>query len=200
MNDEMLQHWYQNRKGLRSAGEHPSPEALVAVVRREGPEATRLALLDHVAQCPDCRQDLDLLRALADAERSAQPAGRMSTWLPLAAAVVLMVGAAVVWRGRAGDGVIRGAGGAAVQLVSPAELVAAGDRPSFVWRRVEDAEGYQFELVGEDGRSVHSARTADTLVSLPSSVTLGAGRYRWWVSATRADGEWQSPARALVVR
>ena len=49
----------------------PSPEALLALVRREGAEADRLAVLDHVMSCAHCRAEFDLLRAVLALEPDA---------------------------------------------------------------------------------------------------------------------------------
>ena len=53
----------------------PPPEAIAALVRREGPEEARLATLDHVMSCADCRRDFDLLRAVERAGVESGAAG-----------------------------------------------------------------------------------------------------------------------------
>ena len=67
MSDDRLRDLYAIGQGDRPAGpggEHPAPEVIAALVRREGPEEGRLATLDHVMSCADCRRDFDLLRAV----------------------------------------------------------------------------------------------------------------------------------------
>ena len=61
---------YQAHLARRRAprGACPSPEAIQALVRREGDEAGRLATLDHVMTCGECRAELDLFRRVLGAD------------------------------------------------------------------------------------------------------------------------------------
>ena len=79
VNDEQLREIYgglMTTSARRGPSSCPAPEALLALVRREGPEETRLATLDHVMSCADCRSEFDLLRSieLAGAEAGAAAA------------------------------------------------------------------------------------------------------------------------------
>lgn len=62
-----LRELYSRRVAARGDGGGNScvtPEALIAVVRREGPEADRLATLDHVMACAACHRDYEWLTAV----------------------------------------------------------------------------------------------------------------------------------------
>ncbi len=75
MKDEELRGAYAAHLRARpepAEGACVSPEALLALVRREGDEASRLAALDHVMACTRCRAEFDLLRAV---EGAGAPAG-----------------------------------------------------------------------------------------------------------------------------
>ena len=93
------------------------PEAILALVLGEAPEADRMATLDHVMSCPACHRDYEYLSAVEEAgDKTERIAGRRApSWrraLPLAAAasLVLAIGGLML-RGRGDEGVERGGGG-----------------------------------------------------------------------------------------
>jgi hypothetical protein len=54
---------------------------------------------------------------------------------------------------------------------------------------VPGAARYAFELLDADGTLLHESATSDTMVTLPTSVTLRDGiDYRWIVRATDSAG------------
>src|SRR4051812_20443832 len=73
------------------------PEAMLALLEREGPESERLATLEHVMSCPDCHREYEWLAAVG---RAATEAGgrptRQTLWrrAPLALAASLMAAVA----------------------------------------------------------------------------------------------------------
>src|SRR5918911_1340273 len=70
MSEERLRELYARALEAREPAQReqcPPPEALLALARREGPEAERLATLDHVMACARCRPEFDLLRAIDSA-------------------------------------------------------------------------------------------------------------------------------------
>lgn len=199
MSDERLRELYATAQagGIGGAGgEHPSPELIAALVRREGPEGTRLATLDHVMSCPECHREFDLLRAVeraaADGGASARPAARRAWLMPaaLAASVLLAVGVGQAVLRSGGDETSRG-GGEAVTLVQPGREAPAGDALTFSWHAVPGASRYELELLDAGGGVVASAATTDTTVTPPAARGLPPGDYRWWVRTTTSD------ARAL---
>jgi hypothetical protein len=184
MNDDQLREWYQARARRPIGTDHPPADALVRLVRREGPEPDRLAVLDHVLQCAECGPDFELLRAI---DRANPPAHRFPfpVWLPLAAAVVLAVGTTLWWRRDREPIVVRGRSGSGPVLITPAETVVPSDRPlTFRWHAMPNATRYRLELLAEDGRVVFTADGSDTVAAVPDSVHLPVGRYRWLVEAS----------------
>ena len=170
----------------------PAPEALQALARREGDEATRLATLQHAMTCTDCRAELDLLRTVerAGAELGVKARGgsarsRLTWMLPaaLAATVLLAVGL-----GRSalspGDEPLRsGDDAGAVAVVAPGPEAAAGEPLAFAWRPVAGASRYRVEVLTEGGDIAVEAETRDTAVTLEGVGRLRPGDYRWWVVA-----------------
>src|SRR5688500_9109511 len=100
MTDDELRDAYARAMAARTSTTRtgcPRPDALVALVRRDGPEATRLETLDHTMACAACRQEFELLRAIDAGERRASgPAVLPFRWqrplaLAIAASLVLAV-------------------------------------------------------------------------------------------------------------
>jgi hypothetical protein len=175
-----------------------APEAILALVLGESPDAERLATLDHVMGCPACHRDYEYLSAVEEAGAKTEriAARRAPTWrrvLPLAAAasVVLAIGSLVVRDrlGLGGDDVERG-GERAIAVYSPAGEVAAAGPVVFAWKPVPGAFRYVVEVLGPDGTVVFSDSTADTSATLarPGALTPGA-TYRWSVRTLEEAGE-----------
>jgi hypothetical protein len=75
----------------------PAPELIWSAVHRELPAAERLAIVDHVADCPACAEAWRLAHEIAPLEASTAPSNRRATWrrsagLQAAAAAVLVAG------------------------------------------------------------------------------------------------------------
>ena len=92
---------------------HVSPEAIAALARREGSETERLATLDHVMSCRECRAEFDLLRAVeqAGAQSGRGEERRRRTWFvpaALAATLLLAVGVGRMVTKPGSDDVTRG--------------------------------------------------------------------------------------------
>ena len=182
----------------------PSPDALLALVRREGTEETRLATLDHAMSCPDCRRDFELLRAIEAGRRADADAGvRHIRWRrPLGVALATALAAALAlfavlgpWqRSRPGD-VSRG-GSAEVAVISPAADASTSAPVTFTWHPVPGARSYVLEVLTPGGSVRASRETSDTAVTL-AGPELGAGDYRWSVRARLDGGERRSVARRL---
>lgn len=186
----------------------PSPEELLALVRREGPEAQRLTVLDHVMGCADCRREFDLLRAVEAARSEAGGRGARAgaqhgqhvarRWagpvgFALAASLVLAIGVRQYHGRTAADGAADALRGAddGIALVTPAARGALplGAPARFVWRATPGATRYDFEILAPDGTSVVTATTADTTVTLPDARRLVPGTtYQWWVRAVGDAG------------
>jgi uncharacterized protein YbaR (Trm112 family) len=182
-----------------------SPEDLLGLVRREGPEDRRLEVLDHVMACPECRKELELLQAIEAAGAAmAEPSPARSwsrRWLPLAlaASVVLALGISLAVRQRVPDDINRG-GAASIQLVAPDAEVAAAQPIAFTWHPLSGAGRYRLELLDSSDAVVFSTETSDTTLLLPAGRLRAGGTYRWWVRDATPGAQRSSALRRLRVR
>ena len=200
-----LQQAYSRRVASRdAAGAHATPEAMLAVVRREGPEHDRLATLDHVMACAACHREYEWLtavdRAGLEAEGSAAGGRRRAWWsgapLALAASIVVAVGAAVVLSGVLRTGAERERGTAGdITVIGPGSRAAADAPLTFAWRALPGVSRYVLEVQRPDGSVALSDTTADTVltVSDPGRL-LPESAYRWWVREVTDGAEPRSSA------
>ena len=208
MNEERLRRIYSGvmaSHGVRAGrtAACPAPEAILALVRRDGSEESRLATLDHVMSCDECRPEFDLLRSIelagAEAGVAARP-GRPSWIIPaaLAASVLLAV---VVGRlmlpSIPENEVIRSGGEGGVTLLAPPSEATAGSPMLFVWHATPGAGRYRLEVLTSEGEVALEAETADTAIMLQSVADLPPGDYTWWVGATAAGAAARSALRPL---
>lgn len=187
MNEARLKEVYAATMA-RPRSEHPVPEAIQALARREGNETDRLATLDHVMSCAACRAELDLLRSIerAGTETGAVRRGGHRSWLipaALAATVLLGVGLGRSALTGGGDEPLRGDEDAAVAVTAPAAEAPAGEPLTFAWRAVPNASRYRVEVLAAGGDLAIEAETRDTAVTIEGIRRLDAGDYRWWVVA-----------------
>ena len=197
----------EERRGESGRDACPSVDAIAALVRREGREASRLATLDHVMACPRCQREFELLRAIeeagGDAARPAATPARWHRWAPVALAASLLLGVGLVAASRlsrAGRDPLRSAG-AEVALVAPAadSAVDAGAPVVLAWHPVEGASRYVVEMLSIEGELAFEGETADTTLIVAAPPI--AGEYRWLVRAQADDGtDRRSVARAIRVR
>jgi hypothetical protein len=204
VNDERLRAIYGDVMTSRSRSRPsacPEPEAILALVRREGPEETRLATLDHVMSCTACRPEFDLVRSIelagADAGAVARPGRRWMAPLALAASVLLavVIGRHVLVRTPEGD-VVRSGGKDRLTLLAPPTEATTGSPILFAWHPIEGAGRYRLEVMSAGGEVVLEAETADTAIVLRSAADLAPGEYQWWVGAT-APADARSALRPL---
>ena len=209
MTDEELRRAYARATAAQRPANRaacPSPDELLALARREGPEATRLATLDHAMACDSCRSELELLRAIEAAERRETGHHRATGWrtplaIALAASVLLAIGLGLgrEWLGTRPSDTMRGGSGSIALLSPGAAATIDGDSIVFAWRGVAGATRYVVELLDRDGNPVLGATTVDTTVILPRAETP-AGDYRWWVVAELPGGERRSETRPVTLR
>lgn len=202
---ERLQKLYAGRVAGRTGSEpHASPEAILAVVTREGSEEERLATLEHVMACAECHREYQWLTAVneagIEAEGSAGAAPRRSWWrgapMAMAASLLVAIGAGVVLSGvlRSGDDRERGASGD-IALVGPRERVSSAGPITFVWHAVPGASRYVLEVQRVDGSVAIADTTADTSATVSDTVRLRAdSAYRWWVREATDGSEPRSSA------
>jgi hypothetical protein len=195
VSDERLRDLYATAQAQRPVGDgaHAAPEAIDALVRREGPEEARLATLDHVMSCAECRRDFDLLRAVeragVESGAAAERTAKRRSWLmpaAVAASVLLAVGVGRSVLRSDGDDTTRGSGDA-VELMHPGPNAPGGDSLTFSWHAVPGATRYELELLDAGGGVAASAATTDTTAAPASARALPPGDYRWWVRATTSD-------------
>jgi hypothetical protein len=192
VNDQQLRAIYSgimtSRQGSRQSA-CPDPDAILALVRREGSEETRLATLDHVMSCADCRSEFDLVRSIelagAEAGAIARPGRRWMAPLALAASVLLAV---VIGRyalpGAPERDVVRSGEKDRLTLLAPPTEATTGSPILFAWHPIEGAGRYRLEVMNAGGEVVLEAETADTAIVLQSAADLEPGEYQWWVGAT----------------
>ena len=181
----------------------PSPEAIQGLVRREGDESARLATLDHVMSCRECRVELDLLRTVEEAGArvgGASAPGSRRWVMPAALAATLLV---AVGLGRVAlrpaDDTVRSGDAARVELVAPGAEVTAGAPVSFAWRPVEGASRYRLEVLNQSGDLAIEAETHDTALVSDAAAGLAPGQYQWWVIALSPGPGPRSELRRLRV-
>jgi hypothetical protein len=208
VNDERVREIYAGAMASRGtkAGRTaacPSPEAVLALVRREGGEAARLATLDHVMSCAECRAEFDLLRSIelagAAAGAAARP-GRRSWLVPaaLAASVLLAVVIGRLALPTAPESeVVRSGADGGVTLVAPPPESPAGSPILFAWHPMPGAARYRLEVLTSDGEVALEAEIADTAITLQGAAGLAPGDYKWWVGASSAGTTARSALRPL---
>ena len=207
LTDDQLRELYARAVAARRDPERaacPAPEALLAAVRREGPEQRRLVVLDHAMACADCRQDLELLRAI-EASRRAEAGSSVQSrrWLAplyiaLAASVALFATLALWQRSQrtTASDVLRGSGSEVVAIAPLPDAAVTARSLAFTWHAVPGARRYVVEVLTAQGAVGASRETTDTTATL-GDARLGAGEYSWWVRAKLDGGEIRSAARRL---
>jgi hypothetical protein len=205
VNDDRLRDLYAaaiDSDAVQREEGHASPEALSALARREGPEGARLATLDHVMSCRECRADFDLLRSIEAAGEQIGTAhgSRRRAWLvpvALAASLLVAVGVGRIVTRPAQDELTRG-GEAAISPLRPGPSAIAGESLTFVWTAVPGARAYSLEVLDTGGRVVLMAETSDTMATPAMATRLPPADYTWWVRATTSDARTvRSPMRPL---
>ena len=213
LTDEALRGAYRRALDVRRVSGRElcvAPEAMLSLLRREGPEEQRLEMLDHVMGCSACRSEFELLRAIEQAGAgTAERAGpavlrslpRFAVPLALAASLILVVMVGQRLRSPDGTDVERGPMDG-VTLLGPPSEIEAGTSPTFAWKSVPGAQSYELEVLDEKGAVVWGARTSETSVTMSDPVLLTPGNsYRWWVRTTTPSGNQRASAvRSLRIR
>jgi hypothetical protein len=211
--DEALRTAYQQMLDARRVSGRArcvDPEAMLALLRREGSEEQRLETLDHVMSCGACSAEFELLRSveqagagMAEPTRPAVPriARRLAVPLALAASLLLVVTVGQKLRSPGGPDVERGSSDGVTLLEPPAEIVA-GVPPTFVWKPVPGTQSYELEVLDGKGAVVWSTKTSETSATPSDPGLLAPGNtYRWWVRATDPSGNQRASAlRSLRIR
>ena len=186
----------------------PTPEAILALVRREGGEHERLATLEHVMSCAACHREYQWLRAVDEAavEAGGEPAAviRPAWWrgapLALAASIVVVAGVAGVLSSLLWKGADRVRGTVSeIQLMAPGATANADAPIAFAWHPLPKAAHYVLEVQREDGSVALTDTTADTVLTIaPSAALLPDSSYRWWVREATDAAEPRSSALRML--
>ena len=190
LNEEQLKAAYRSLLARgRDATQAPDvpPEILQQLAEGTYAGADRDALLERVLSHDETAREFGFL---LEVHRNLRP-GAATPWrrwaLAASLAAVAALGVRYATRDAASDP-IRSSGDA-VDVVSPVRAALFDSTTTFVWRPVVDASGYQLDVVREDGTTVASATTRDTVAAAAPSVPLVSGEtLSWWVTAMLADG------------
>jgi putative zinc finger protein len=154
--------------------------------------AERTRVEDHLAQCPECRQQLAETHQIL--KRAARPRRLFAAAAILAAGVafVLVVKPGQLQQYRATT-LERGG-------TSEPTLIAYGPTGEvnraqlrFVWGAAPNAASYRLTVSGADGTPVWSTSTGDTVATAPGTVLFAAGnKYFWVADAIATDGTTRS--------
>ena len=128
------------------------------------------------------------------------PIRRSVRFLALAVAIVLGLGAILVWRTerRPVEPPPRDAS-PRLALRAPADGAEVSSADSVSWFPVTGATIYAVEVASDGGVLLGSLRTTETSVKLPITSPVAAAR--WWVSARLSDGSvLRSEVRRLRLR
>ena len=143
---------------------------------------SRLATLDHVMSCADCRAEFDLLRSIeqAGAEAGAAAAPARRRWIMPAALAASVLLAVVLGRlmlpAVPESEVVRSGEDGGVTLLAPPPEAAAGSPMLFAWHPISGAGRYRLEVLTSEGEVAMEAETADTAITLQSAADLRARR------------------------
>lgn len=206
------------KSGIESEGRPsrdgcPSPENLVLCVRSRLPKKERARIIDHVAVCRDCAQEVKSLLEISAAEAAltgdlaeagaAQksktsrafglPTGRPA-WLIASAALaaVFLAAVAILSISRFSPRAVQPRGAAAgLDLVSPVEKASAGSGLKFVWKARPDSKFYVVEIFDASLSLLwRSGDVSGNEIAAPEDLTrlLKPGEtYLWMVTAVLED-------------
>lgn len=203
MKDEKLRRAYAALLTRRSGGDRSrclTTDQLRNLIDREGHEAERLELLDHVMSCGSCHHEFKLLRAAMSPPTLMQRLLRFR--LEVAFGLLLLVAAGALWvqTGKRLSGPMGlGRDPRPVVLVSPVGATPLRDTIVLLWRRVENAIDYEIELRDEAGVAIFTTRTSETALPLPDSILLLRGHsYSWSVRAILPRGSRYGSTSILI--
>ena len=172
--------------GSAPGGQHVSPNALAAYIDGTLDGPARAAMIHHLADCADCRSELLDARRVLRPARTRQVVG-VAAGLAVAASLLVMV--LPTDRGGPTAEPLRAGGDTGALLAHGPLGEVSGSPIALAWAPAGPGAAYRVALTTVDGTPVWRASTADTVVTLPDSVTLAPHTtYRWWADALLADG------------
>lgn len=178
-------------------GEHLTESELAGLLDGDLAAHERARVEAHLDDCGSCQADLANAIRLVDSFRTAaggatRTGGRRRWWY-LAVGGAIAAGLASVLLVRPGglapppESTVRqplhGEDRGKIEPISPVGTISASGQAAFRWRPTS-AGFYRFVLLAETGERLFSLETPDTVVTLPATITLSAGRGYFW----RVDG------------
>jgi len=168
---------------------------MAAYLGRAMPQAERVTLESHLAECRACRNEVTSARRVIARLQSRR---RLIRALPIAAAASIAVLLLVPGRDadptgdamRTPGGVDATAGRELIRVLAPVNgsTVAAG-RIAFSWHPAGPGLRYSLTVTDAGGTALWKVETSDTTLLLPDGVRLAAGQtFFWLVDALAPDG------------
>jgi len=179
-----------------AAPRHPPTEQLAAFLERRLLGSERQVLIEHLADCAECRHDVTTTSRVLSSARASRRRRLIQPIVGVIAASLVFVLVSRVQPNRpdrTGDersqGVNEPDAMTPIVIVSPANGAASGRNTVLMWRADAPSALYKVAVLDSTGTVKWSERTTDTSVVIPDSVPLSAGAtYYWTVDALRQDG------------
>jgi hypothetical protein len=149
----------------------------------------------HLDVCPECREELRTVSALAqsyvESAPTAKPSRARTKWLLAAPALAASIAAVFLLRPVQRQPVVDGSqrvraipeGTGQIPVVSPSGRDASRSTIAFVWRSAS-VDMYTFTLLSESGAVLFRRETSDTTMAWPRDVQPALGAVYFW----RVDG------------
>jgi hypothetical protein len=176
-----------------AAGDHVTDIEIAAYLDRTLTPAERDRVENHLAACPDCRQQLLDTKELLERVRRPRKLMIGGTVAAAATAVLLFV----IARPNASESDQRALmrGDTAAEPLIAYGPIGTPDRVGlrFVWGALPGAESYRLTVSRGDAHALWTSSGTDTVATLPDSVILRANECYYWVAdALLSDGTTRS--------
>ena len=172
--------------------DHLSTQQLAAYVGGSLSRDEQAAAIEHLARCPQCRDEALTAARVVRSERTrkAKRVGASATTVAVLAVAVMVYGPGAPTEStgpilREDD---RASAPATIGVHAPLSTAEAGVIV-FAWQSMGPDVRYRFSLTRSDGSEVWTGGTVDTTLTVPPDVALSVGEtYFWWVDALLLDG------------
>ena len=168
---------------------HLSAADVAAYVDRQLSGVQRDRVVQHLADCRDCRSEIVAVNRVV---RAVRRSWRWVALVPLAAAALVVVMLSP-WRPEH-QPVMREP--AVTTIVAPTAIAPRGgvaEVVSITWSRVPRATQYEVTVFDSAGTIVWESRVLDSLATVPRDLRLVRGRpYYWKVAARTESNRWVS--------
>jgi hypothetical protein len=173
---------------------HLTPEQTAAYIDRVLPGAEVASVEAHLAACSECRDEVIALRPLARAGSTRRKLLRVGLVAGAAAAASLML---LVGPDRVTNSAVsphRDPASPSAPTIETRTPAGSVSRPvTLTWAQIGKAMRYRGLIFDAEGSILYRAETEDSLLRVPDSVPLAAGRpYFWKVEADLGWDSWVS--------